>query len=280
MSSLDQSAGRGGSPTPRGDRAEIPPTLHPSRRRPPVRHVPHRGHGGCHGRSRRPVPLRRAHHHPDHARVPDRHREAAVPDQHSPRRPYGAGHHEHDAIGFQGAGAAAGATDVRAATWSHGVLTLRVGTSDASATLGVTLTPSSDRYRVESTVEGTAATSTGMHFAMGSAGHWYGHGEATTGAGGPYTDQPWPLDSGKVADDAFGPGVVPDGRPVLVHPVGGGHLVRHSGADEGLARQGHRRRRGNGGHRFPEPRRDDLRREDAQGRLRRLHRHHGQARQE
>ena len=110
-----------------------------------------------------------------------------------------------NAIAFTGPDGPATATAVRKASWSHGVLTLRVGTTDAAATLAVRLTPAADRYKVESTVEGATPTSTGMHFAMASAGHWYGHGEATTDAGGPYTDQPWPLDSGKVADEAFGP---------------------------------------------------------------------------
>ena len=110
-----------------------------------------------------------------------------------------------DAIDFTGPSGRVTATDVRKATWSHGVLTLRVATTDASASLSVRLTPSADRYKVESTVQGATPPATGMHFAMASAGHWYGHGEATTDAGGPYTDQPWPLDAGKVADDAFGP---------------------------------------------------------------------------
>ncbi|GAB2862774.1 glycoside hydrolase family 31 protein [Actinoallomurus bryophytorum] len=110
-----------------------------------------------------------------------------------------------DAIDFTGPNGQATATDVRKATWSHGVLTLSVATTDKSATLAVKVTPSADRYKVESTVQGATPTATGMHFAMASAGHWYGHGEASTDEGGPYTDQPWPLDSGKVADDAFGP---------------------------------------------------------------------------
>ena len=110
-----------------------------------------------------------------------------------------------DAIDFTGPNGRATATSVRTATWSRGVLTLSVATTDPAATLAVKVTPSADRYRVESTVRGTTATATGMHFAMASAGHWYGHGEASTDAGGPYTDQPWPLDAGKVADDAFGP---------------------------------------------------------------------------
>jgi alpha-glucosidase (family GH31 glycosyl hydrolase) len=110
-----------------------------------------------------------------------------------------------DAIDFNGPRGRTTATDVREATWSGGVLTLRVGTTDASATLSVRLTPSADRYKVESTVEGATPTSTGMHFDMASAGHWYGHGEAANDKGAPYTNQPWPLDAGKVADDAFGP---------------------------------------------------------------------------
>jgi alpha-glucosidase (family GH31 glycosyl hydrolase) len=110
-----------------------------------------------------------------------------------------------DAIDFTGPNGRATATSVRKATWSHGVLSLSVGTTDPAATLAVKVTPAADRYRVESTVQGATPTATGMHFAMGSAGHWYGHGEASTDAGGPYTDQPWPLDSGKVADDSFGP---------------------------------------------------------------------------
>jgi alpha-glucosidase (family GH31 glycosyl hydrolase) len=110
-----------------------------------------------------------------------------------------------DAIDAAVPGGRATATSVRSATWSHGVLDLRVATSDQAATFRVRLTPSADRYRVDSSVEGVTATSTGLHFDMASAGHWYGHGEAQTDKGGPYTDQPWPLDSGKVADDAFGP---------------------------------------------------------------------------
>ncbi len=97
------------------------------------------------------------------------------------------------------------ATAVRSAEWSHGVLRLRVATTDAAATLAVTLAPAADRYTVTSTVEGATAASTGMHFAMAPSGHWYGHGEASDASGGPYTNQPWPLDAGKVADEAFGP---------------------------------------------------------------------------
>ncbi len=110
-----------------------------------------------------------------------------------------------DAIDLTGPSGRATATSVRSASWSHGVLTLSVGTTDAAATLDVTITLSADRYRLESAVAGVKATSTGMRFDMASAGHWYGHGEVANDDGAPYTAQPWPLDTGKVADDAFGP---------------------------------------------------------------------------
>jgi len=110
-----------------------------------------------------------------------------------------------NAIDFTGPKGRTVATDIRKATWSGGVLTLRVGTTDPAATLAVTLTLAADRYKIESRVEGATSTSTGMNFAMPSAGHWYGHGEAQTADGAPYTKQPWPLDTGAVADDQFGP---------------------------------------------------------------------------
>ncbi len=108
-------------------------------------------------------------------------------------------------VGFTGPDGRATTTSVQSVTWSHGVLGLRVATTDEAATLRIEITPSADRYRLESTVEGATASSTGMRFDMASAGHWYGHGEAANDDGAPYTDQPWPLDAGKVADDAFGP---------------------------------------------------------------------------
>jgi alpha-glucosidase (family GH31 glycosyl hydrolase) len=110
-----------------------------------------------------------------------------------------------NAIDFNGPKGWTTATSVRKATWSRGVLALRVATTDPAATLRVRVTPAADRYRVGSTVEGATATSTGMHFDMASAGHWYGHGEAKTDGGDPSRTQPWPLDAAKVVDDQFGP---------------------------------------------------------------------------
>ncbi|MBO0865757.1 MAG: hypothetical protein J2P16_11880, partial [Mycobacterium sp.] len=106
----------------------------------------------------------------------------------------------HTSSGWQSA------TSVHSAQWQNGVLTLNVGTSDPADALSVQITPQPDRYRIQSTVRGTdAPDSTGMHYVMSSAGHWYGQGEASTPDGGPYTRQPWPLDSGQVADTGFGP---------------------------------------------------------------------------
>lgn len=115
-----------------------------------------------------------------------------------------------DALDFTGPNGRATPTSVRSVKWSHGALNLSVGTTDPNATLRVKITPRADRYQLESTVEGVKATSAGVNFAMASAGHWYGHGEAKSDAEGePDTKQPWPLDAAQgkeqVNDKAFGP---------------------------------------------------------------------------
>jgi alpha-glucosidase (family GH31 glycosyl hydrolase) len=106
----------------------------------------------------------------------------------------------HTSSGWQSA------TSVQSSQWQNGVLTLTLATSDPADALSVRITPQPDRYRIQSTVTGAdAPDSTGMHYVMSSAGHWYGQGEASTPDGGPYTRQPWPLDSGQVVDTGFGP---------------------------------------------------------------------------
>jgi alpha-glucosidase (family GH31 glycosyl hydrolase) len=98
------------------------------------------------------------------------------------------------------------ATSVRSAQWQNGVLVLSLATTDPADTLSVQITPQPDRYRIQSTVTGAdVPDSTGMHYVMSSAGHWYGQGEASTPDGGPYTRQPWPLDSDQVVDNQLGP---------------------------------------------------------------------------
>ena len=106
----------------------------------------------------------------------------------------------HTAAGWQSA------TSVTSVSWQSGVLGLTMATTEPGAALQVQITPQPDRYRITSTVSGGAAPdSAGMHYVMSSAGHWYGQGEASTPDGGPYTRQPWPLDSGQVTDNTLGP---------------------------------------------------------------------------
>jgi alpha-glucosidase (family GH31 glycosyl hydrolase) len=100
----------------------------------------------------------------------------------------------------------ASATSVQAATWHDGVLDLTVATTAAGDTVSYRIAPSADRYRATWSVTGpAAATQVSSQYLTASGGHWYGQGEAQTPDGGPYTRQPWPLDSGKVRDNAFGP---------------------------------------------------------------------------
>jgi alpha-glucosidase (family GH31 glycosyl hydrolase) len=95
---------------------------------------------------------------------------------------------------------------VRSAQWRERVLQLTLDTSAAADTVVLRLTPSPDRYRLTAEVRGSdQATQVGSNYQISSAGHWYGQGETQTPNGGPYTAQPWPLDSGTVDDPAMGP---------------------------------------------------------------------------
>lgn len=98
-------------------------------------------------------------------------------------------------------------TMVRSATWQDGKLTLRMETNYPDLDVTIQLIPEPDRYRLRVAAEGDAATvkSVALRYDMAASGHWYGHGEARTPDGGPYHDQPWPLDSGKVFDPSFSP---------------------------------------------------------------------------
>ncbi|WP_331272914.1 TIM-barrel domain-containing protein [Motilibacter deserti] len=97
------------------------------------------------------------------------------------------------------------ATSVRSASWDGRALSVVANTSNPVYSLLLTLTPAQDRYALTAAVQGTGATQLAAHYDMNASGHWYGHGEASTPNNGPYTDQPWPLDSGTVLDEAFGP---------------------------------------------------------------------------
>lgn len=103
-------------------------------------------------------------------------------------------------------GSWATATSVVGARWHEGVLTLTLATTASGSTVTYQITPAADRYRMTWSVQGqAAATQVASHYLVESAGHWYGQGEAVTASGAPYTDQPWPLDSGTVRDTAMAP---------------------------------------------------------------------------
>jgi alpha-glucosidase (family GH31 glycosyl hydrolase) len=103
-------------------------------------------------------------------------------------------------------GSWATATSVTGANWHDGVLDLTLATGRPGSTVAYRITPFSDRYGLTWSVQGqAAATQVASHYLADSAGHWYGQGEAVTASGAPYTDQPWPLDSGTVRDTAMGP---------------------------------------------------------------------------
>jgi len=107
---------------------------------------------------------------------------------------------------FQTASGWATGTSVQSSRWHDGVLDLTLATNAAGDTVAYRITPAPDRYRMTWSVQGpTAATQVASHYLTASAGHWYGQGEAQTPGGGPYTQQPWPLDSGTVRDSSMGP---------------------------------------------------------------------------
>ena len=123
------------------------------------------------------------------------------------------------AVGFTTAAGPESATNVTDARWHDGVLDLTLATTAAGDTVNYRITPSADRYRVTWSVTGsTRATQVSSHYDLASAGHWYGHGEAETPRAartptsrGRWTPARWRR--------RVRPGVVPDDRPVLVHPA-------------------------------------------------------------
>ncbi len=107
---------------------------------------------------------------------------------------------------FEAGGSVQRATELRSARWDGTVLHAELATTSAAHRIALDLRPQRDRYALTWSVVGEGeASGLGLQFDLDSAGHWYGHGEASTPAGGPYTDQPWPLDTGAVRDESFGP---------------------------------------------------------------------------
>jgi alpha-glucosidase (family GH31 glycosyl hydrolase) len=110
------------------------------------------------------------------------------------------------AVRFVSGGATYYATEVTSYAWHGGVLTLDLATSDPGYDITYEITPKADRYAIHWAVTDPRVTSSvGGDYSLASAGHWYGQGIAVTEEGGPYSDQPWPLDSGHVSDDQLGP---------------------------------------------------------------------------
>jgi alpha-glucosidase (family GH31 glycosyl hydrolase) len=97
------------------------------------------------------------------------------------------------------------ATSVQSSAWQDGGLDLTLATTLPGVTVDYRIAPSPDRYRVTWSVQGATATQVASHYLLASGGHWYGQGETQTPDGGPYTRQPWPLDSGTVHDSAMSP---------------------------------------------------------------------------
>ena len=97
------------------------------------------------------------------------------------------------------------ATTLTGWRWHAGILTLTADTTLPGASVEARLTPTADRYQLDWDVKGVAAAELSLVYGLSASGHWYGHGETTTPSGGPYTDQPWPLDAGQVEQPDFGP---------------------------------------------------------------------------
>lgn len=107
---------------------------------------------------------------------------------------------------FHTAAGWATATSVQAASWHNGTLDLTLASTAPGDTVDYRLTPAGDRYQSGFSVVGTTpADQVATHYVVSASGHWYGQGETTTTTGGPYTQQPWPLDSGTEEDTAMAP---------------------------------------------------------------------------
>jgi alpha-glucosidase (family GH31 glycosyl hydrolase) len=100
---------------------------------------------------------------------------------------------------FQAGGAPQHATQVLGVRRAGRGFDATVATTSAAHTIALQVRRQRDRYRLTWHVVGAGATDAGMVYDLASSGHWYGHGEVD------HLSQPWPLDSGQVHDDAFGP---------------------------------------------------------------------------
>ncbi|WP_405475794.1 TIM-barrel domain-containing protein [Streptomyces canus] len=90
--------------------------------------------------------------------------------------------------------------EVTGSTRDGNTLRVTAATDLPGVTVDLRITLRSDRYDVNWSLSGAQADALSTAYDLGSAGHWYGHGENSD-----QTVQPWPLDSGQVVDTGFSP---------------------------------------------------------------------------
>ncbi|WP_328636799.1 glycoside hydrolase family 31 protein [Streptomyces canus] len=90
--------------------------------------------------------------------------------------------------------------EVTGSTRDGNTLRVTAATDLPGVTVDLRITLRSDRYDMTWSLSGARADALSTAYDLGSAGHWYGHGENSD-----QTVQPWPLDSGQVVDTGFSP---------------------------------------------------------------------------
>lgn len=102
--------------------------------------------------------------------------------------------------------------------WSFtaGVLTVHATSSLDGATITARVTPGADRYALNWEVAG--AEKLGMVYELASGRHWYGHGEIV--------GQPFPLETGRIRNEAFSPASYDMQEPFWYTATGAGLWVR------------------------------------------------------
>ncbi|WP_405671318.1 TIM-barrel domain-containing protein [Streptomyces canus] len=90
--------------------------------------------------------------------------------------------------------------EVTGSTRTGNSLRVTAATDLPGVTVDLRITLRSDRYDMTWSLSGARADALSTAYDLGSAGHWYGHGENSD-----QTVQPWPLDSGQLVDTGFSP---------------------------------------------------------------------------
>ncbi|MEU9329132.1 glycoside hydrolase family 31 protein [Streptomyces canus] len=90
--------------------------------------------------------------------------------------------------------------EVTGSTREDNTLRVTAATDLPGVTVDLRITLRSDRYDMNWSLSGARADALSTAYDLGSAGHWYGHGENSD-----QTVQPWPLDAGQLVDTGFSP---------------------------------------------------------------------------